>query len=171
MDNICREKSLSAGRVTCGVRNETSGVSWPPTSLNCFVEKARRSRRPGSQRSLLRMLIVGALKLIYWYGRAACTPLVISLAKRFPLTGPRLTSHVKQPFVALSVLYSTGEPGFKFISVRSAGLETGAIRQAQAEVTIGQRLQVANSGHLNDCRAVNADEFLRVKTPKAYKAN
>src|SRR5262252_7516036 len=31
---------------------------------------------------------VGALELVYWYVWAAYTPLVISLAKRFPLTGP-----------------------------------------------------------------------------------
>src|SRR5689334_23089274 len=38
--------------------------------------------------------IVGALELIYWYVWAACTPLVISLAKRFPLTGPRFVPHI-----------------------------------------------------------------------------
>jgi two-component system, LytTR family, sensor kinase len=39
-------------------------------------------------------VIVGALELIYWYVWAACTPLVISLAKRFPLTGPRFVPHI-----------------------------------------------------------------------------
>jgi two-component system LytT family sensor kinase len=38
--------------------------------------------------------IVGALEFIYWYVWAACTPLVISLAKRFPLTGPRFVRHI-----------------------------------------------------------------------------
>src|SRR5438067_3228827 len=32
-------------------------------------------------------VIVGAIELIYWNVWAACTPLVIALAKRFPLTG------------------------------------------------------------------------------------
>src|ERR1043166_5653561 len=39
-------------------------------------------------------VVVGALELIYWYVWAACTPLVISLAKRFPLTGPRFVRHI-----------------------------------------------------------------------------
>src|SRR5436190_14159208 len=39
-------------------------------------------------------LIVGAPELIYWYVWAACTPLVIGLAKRFPLTGPRFVPHI-----------------------------------------------------------------------------
>ena len=39
-------------------------------------------------------VIVGALELVYWYVWAAFTPLVISLAKRFPLTGPRLVPHI-----------------------------------------------------------------------------
>jgi hypothetical protein len=38
--------------------------------------------------------IVGALELVYWYVWAACTPLVIGLAKRFPLTGPRSVPHI-----------------------------------------------------------------------------
>src|SRR5262249_4272138 len=33
--------------------------------------------------------IVGAVELVYWYVWAAYTPLVIALAKRFPLTEPR----------------------------------------------------------------------------------
>jgi two-component system, LytTR family, sensor kinase len=38
--------------------------------------------------------IVGALELVYWYVWAAYTPLVIGLAKRFPLTGPRFVPHI-----------------------------------------------------------------------------
>jgi len=37
---------------------------------------------------------VGALELVYWYVWAAYTPLVIGLAKRFPLTGPRFVPHI-----------------------------------------------------------------------------
>src|SRR5207248_8869814 len=39
-------------------------------------------------------MIVGAPELVYWYVWAACTPLVIGLAKRFPLTGPRFVPHI-----------------------------------------------------------------------------
>ena len=38
--------------------------------------------------------IVGTLELVYWYVWAAYTPLVIGLAKRFPLTGPRSVPHI-----------------------------------------------------------------------------
>ena len=39
-------------------------------------------------------VIVGVLELVYWYVWAAYTPLVIGLAKRFPLTGPRFVRHI-----------------------------------------------------------------------------
>jgi two-component system, LytTR family, sensor kinase len=34
------------------------------------------------------------IEFVYWYAWAAYTPLVIGLAKRFPLTGPRFVSHI-----------------------------------------------------------------------------
>jgi two-component system LytT family sensor kinase len=48
--------------------------------------------------------IVGGLELIYWYVWAACTPLVISLARRFPLTGPRFVPHIAIHTVASLVM-------------------------------------------------------------------
>jgi two-component system, LytTR family, sensor kinase len=39
-------------------------------------------------------VLEGSLVLADWYVWAACTPLVIGLAKRFPLTGPRLRRHI-----------------------------------------------------------------------------
>jgi sensor histidine kinase YesM len=39
-------------------------------------------------------VIVGAIELVYWNVWAAYTPLVIGLAKRFPLTGPRFVPHI-----------------------------------------------------------------------------
>src|SRR5499425_2785708 len=30
---ICREEPVFAGKVTCGVRNETSGQSWPSNTV------------------------------------------------------------------------------------------------------------------------------------------
>src|ERR1700728_2802570 len=38
--------------------------------------------------------IEGALELVWWYVWAAYTPLVIGLAKRFPLTGSRVVLHI-----------------------------------------------------------------------------
>ncbi|MGD0894276.1 MAG: hypothetical protein ABR923_22375, partial [Terracidiphilus sp.] len=46
------------------------------------VEKVRGAR--------VHWVIEGAIELVEWYMWAACTPLVIGLAKRFPLMGPRL---------------------------------------------------------------------------------
>ncbi len=39
-------------------------------------------------------VMVGTIELVYWNVWAACTPLVIALAKRFPLTGPKFVPHV-----------------------------------------------------------------------------
>ena len=39
-------------------------------------------------------VIVGTIELVYWNVWAAYTPLVIGLAKRFPLTGPRFVPHI-----------------------------------------------------------------------------
>jgi hypothetical protein len=39
-------------------------------------------------------VIESALELVWWYVWAAYTPLVMGLAKRFPLTGPRLVLHI-----------------------------------------------------------------------------
>jgi len=39
-------------------------------------------------------VIVTALELVDWYIWAACTPLVMGLAKRFPLAGPRVVLHI-----------------------------------------------------------------------------
>src|SRR5438270_8931059 len=47
-----------------------------------------------AQGSHVSWVIVGALELLYWYVWAACTPLVIGLAKRFPLTGPKFVPHI-----------------------------------------------------------------------------
>src|SRR5215472_5196664 len=39
-------------------------------------------------------VIEGSLELVYWYVWAAYTPLVIGLARRFPLTGPMFLPHI-----------------------------------------------------------------------------
>ncbi len=39
-------------------------------------------------------VLVGVIELVYWNVWAAYTPLVIGLAKRFPLTGPRFVPHL-----------------------------------------------------------------------------
>jgi len=45
------------------------------------------------QGSHVSWVIVGAPELVYWYVWAAYTPLVIGLAKRFPLTAEVCTSY------------------------------------------------------------------------------
>src|SRR5215831_41077 len=39
-------------------------------------------------------VLVGVIELVYWDVWAAFTPLVIGLAKRFPLTGPKVVPHI-----------------------------------------------------------------------------
>ena len=43
-------------------------------------------------------------EIVYWYVWAAYTPLVIGLAKRFPLTGPRIVSHIAIHTIASLVI-------------------------------------------------------------------
>src|SRR2546421_2423003 len=43
--------------------------------------------------------LVGVVELVYWDVWAAFTPLVISLARRFPLTGPRVVLHITIPTI------------------------------------------------------------------------
>ncbi len=45
-------------------------------------------------------VLVGVIELVYWNVWAACTPLVIALAKRFPLTGPQFVSHIATHTIA-----------------------------------------------------------------------
>jgi two-component system LytT family sensor kinase len=47
---------------------------------------------------------LGALELVYWYVWAAYTPLVIALAKRFPLTGPRFVPHIAIHIIASLIM-------------------------------------------------------------------
>src|SRR5437868_14499218 len=42
----------------------------------------------------VKWVIVGVIELVYWNVWAAGTPLVVALAKRFPLTGQRFVSHI-----------------------------------------------------------------------------
>jgi signal transduction histidine kinase len=56
------------------------------TAQQTVVEKVQ-----GSQ---VHWVIEGALELVEWYIWAALTPLVIGLAKRFPLMRPRLARHI-----------------------------------------------------------------------------
>jgi two-component system, LytTR family, sensor kinase len=56
------------------------------------------------QGSHVNWVIVGALELVFWYIWAACTPLVMGLAKRFPLTGPRLALHIAIHVIASLIM-------------------------------------------------------------------
>jgi two-component system, LytTR family, sensor kinase len=61
-------------------------------------------------------VIVGAIELVYWYVWAACTPLVIAMAKRFPLTGPRFLSHIAIHTIASFVIAPLGSVAAYFLS-------------------------------------------------------
>ena len=117
---------MFAGKVICGVRNETSGKSRSSrvgynTCWRVNLPLPRDSHEIGPKRWILivcawtivgllftvqeivlakvdgghvNWVVFGALELIYWNVWAAFTPLVIGLAKRFPLTGPGLVRHI-----------------------------------------------------------------------------
>jgi two-component system LytT family sensor kinase len=61
-------------------------------------------------------LLVGAPELIYWYIWAACTPLVIGLAKQFPLTGPRFVPHIAIHTIASFMMAPLGAITEYFLS-------------------------------------------------------
>src|SRR5437899_10800125 len=65
--------------------------AWTLVGLLFAVRRIVVVKAQGRQVS---WVIVGALELVYWYVWAACTQLVIGLAKRFPLTGPKFVAHI-----------------------------------------------------------------------------
>ena len=65
--------------------------AWTIVGLLFAVRRIVRVKLMGPQVS---WVTLGALELVYWYVWAAYTPLVIALAKRFPLTGPRFVLRI-----------------------------------------------------------------------------
>jgi len=55
-------------------------------------------------------------QLVYWYIWAACTPLVTGLAKRFPLTGPRVAHHIAIHTIAALLIAPLGSITEYFLS-------------------------------------------------------
>ena len=88
---------------------------WTIVALLFAAQQIVVEKVQGSQ---VHWVIEGALELVDWYIWAACTPLVIGLAKRFPLTGPRLARHL-----ALHTIVSlTMAPLASFSLARAAAL-------------------------------------------------
>src|SRR5438045_4136146 len=78
-------------------------------------------------------VIVGAPEFVYWYVWAAYTPLVIGLAKRFPLTGPRFLPHIAIHTVTSFIMAPLGSVTAYFLSRGLLGLlfrmtDPGALR-------------------------------------------
>ena len=65
--------------------------AWTSVGLLFAVRRIVLVKVQGSH---VNWVTVGALELVYWYVWAAYTPLVIGLARRFPLTGPRFVPHI-----------------------------------------------------------------------------
>ncbi|HEX6897951.1 MAG TPA: histidine kinase [Bryobacteraceae bacterium] len=61
-------------------------------------------------------VIAGAPELVYWYVWAAYTPIVIGLAKRFPLTGPRFVPHIAIHTVTSLMMAPLGSVTAYFLS-------------------------------------------------------
>src|SRR5947209_18707000 len=62
------------------------------------------------------VVIVGAPELVYWYVWAAYTPIVIGLAKQFPLTGARFVPHIAIHTIASSLMAPLGAITEYFLS-------------------------------------------------------
>ena len=78
-------------------------------------------------------VIVGVIELVYWNVWAACTPLVVALAKRFPLTGQRFVSHIAIHAVTSFMMAPLGSVIAYFLSRGMLGLlfrmtDPGALR-------------------------------------------
>src|SRR5215471_2389359 len=56
------------------------------------------------------------IEFVYWYVWAAYTPLVIGLAKRFPLTGPKFASHIATHTIASFFMAPLGSVTEYFLS-------------------------------------------------------
>ncbi len=78
-------------------------------------------------------VIVGVIELVYWNVWAASTPLVVALAKRFPLTGQRFVSHIAIHTVTSFMMAPLGSVTAYFLSRGLLGLlfrmtDPGALR-------------------------------------------
>jgi two-component system, LytTR family, sensor kinase len=78
-------------------------------------------------------VIVGVIELVYWNVWAACTPIVVVLAKRFPLTGQRFVSHIAIHTVTSFMMAPLGSVTAYFLSRGLLGLlfrmtDPGALR-------------------------------------------
>src|SRR5215470_4374950 len=65
--------------------------AWTIVGLLFTVQQIALAKVRGGHVS---WVFVGVIELVYWNAWAALTPLVIVLAKRFPLAGPRFVSHI-----------------------------------------------------------------------------
>jgi two-component system, LytTR family, sensor kinase len=75
--------------------------AWTAVGMLFTVQEVVLARVDGGH---VNWVAFGAIELIYWNVWAAYTPLVIALAKRFPLTGPRLVPHIAIHCVASLVM-------------------------------------------------------------------
>jgi two-component system, LytTR family, sensor kinase len=65
--------------------------AWTMVGLLFAVRRIVLAKVEGTH---IRWVIESTLELVWWYVWAAYTPLVMGLAKRFPLTGPRFVPHI-----------------------------------------------------------------------------
>jgi len=75
--------------------------AWTTVGLLFTVQEVVLARIDGGH---VNWVAFGAIELIYWNVWAAYTPLVIALAKRFPLAGPRLVPHIALHALAALVM-------------------------------------------------------------------
>ena len=101
---------------------------WTIVALLFAAQQTVVEKVQGSQ---VHWVIEGALVLVDWYVWAACTPLVLGLAKRFALTGPRLARHVGLHTIASLAIAPVASVAQYFLSL---GLLRFAFHVPGAEV-------------------------------------
>ncbi len=123
--NVCRERDaiIRAGGSTHPLLqiSPDSGrtrwililCAWTMVGLLFTVQEIVVAKVHGGQVS---WMIVGVIELSYWNVWAACTPLVIALAKRFPLTGPRFGHHIAIHTIASFLMAPLGSVIAYFLS-------------------------------------------------------
>jgi len=93
--------------------------AWTIVGLLFTVQEIAVAKVHGGHAS---WVLVGVIELVYWNVWAAFTPLVIALAKRFPLTGSRFVSHIAIHTIASFLMAPLASVSEYFLSRGLLGL-------------------------------------------------
>src|ERR1700756_4635683 len=86
--------------------------AWTTVGLLLTVQEIVLAKAHGGRVNWVFVVV----EFVYWYVWAAYTPLVIGLAKRFPLTGPRFVPHIAIHTIASFLMAPLGAITEYFLS-------------------------------------------------------